>query len=357
MTEIIAPKRSNQWITGDGKPTPRLYRFAELIALALNTGGFDDTDDSDGDEGVSGLGTAAFRDVGTSVNNVVALDSIGLPAVDGSQLTGIDDVSEENPAEVVYVKGDANTDGSLRIIPDLSAETEFEFQLRSNGVWNDTGIVIAASTIYLGRELQVSGGGEYILTKDQSSDIRSLIPHVRFDEVTGTEETVVVPKVSAISTDVIIQPDESGEITSSTIQFTGAAADLVLANALILKTGATAATGTVTLKLHRDSFTEGLFYQRDYPASFFPANSDVTLTTDGLVELLAGQTFYITFECAGTMSLKADVTNTTPYFGGNFYFLTEDTLTPDEFGGALSLAMTDNDDVLTDDDEIVWEVA
>lgn len=40
---------------------------------------------------ISGLGTAATQDTGTSANNVVQLDSTAkLPAVDGSQLTGID---------------------------------------------------------------------------------------------------------------------------------------------------------------------------------------------------------------------------------------------------------------------------
>ena len=38
---------------------------------------------------VSGLGTAALLNSGTSSGNVVVLDSTGLPAVDGSQLTGI----------------------------------------------------------------------------------------------------------------------------------------------------------------------------------------------------------------------------------------------------------------------------
>ena len=38
---------------------------------------------------VSGLGTAALLDSGTSSGNVVVLDGVGLPAVDGSQLTGI----------------------------------------------------------------------------------------------------------------------------------------------------------------------------------------------------------------------------------------------------------------------------
>ena len=38
---------------------------------------------------VSGLGTAATQNVGTSSGNVVQLDSTGLPAVDGSQLTNV----------------------------------------------------------------------------------------------------------------------------------------------------------------------------------------------------------------------------------------------------------------------------
>ena len=266
------------------------------------------------------------------------------------------DVTTENEAGAIYITGDANTDNSIRLIPDIENQTELEVQRRLNGVWNDTGIVIAASTVYLGRELQISGGGEYMLTKDQSSDIRSLIPHVRFDTVDGTAEIVSVPRVSAISTDVIIQSDDSGEVSGSTIQFVGASTDLVLANALLLRTGTTAATGNVKLSLHRDSFTSGLFYQRTYPTASFPADSDVTLTTDGLVELLAGAVFYITFECDGTMSLKADVTNTTPYFGGNFYTLTEDTITPNEFGGALSTAVVASGDVVTSDGEIVWNV-
>lgn len=38
---------------------------------------------------ISGLGTAAVADTGTSNGNVVVLDSTGLPAIDGSQLTNL----------------------------------------------------------------------------------------------------------------------------------------------------------------------------------------------------------------------------------------------------------------------------
>ncbi len=262
-------------------------------------------------------------------------------------------VTSSNSAEYLYLKGDANTDGSLRMIPDTSFDTEFEMQLRTNGVWNDTGILIAASTVYLGRELQLSGAGEYILTRDDSEDIKSLVPHVRFDSVTGTADTVVVPSAAALASNIIIQPDFSGEVSGSTIQFTGVATSSSLANTLLLKTGA-AATGDVTIQLLRDSYTTGLFYQRNYAASSFPADSDISLSTDGLVELIANETFYINITCTGTLTLKADVTNTTPYFGGNFYILTEDTITPNELGGALSLAVVSDSNVVTSSGEITW---
>lgn len=261
------------------------------------------------------------------------------------------DVSTSNPNAIIYIKGDANTDGSIRIIPDTSFDEQAEFQLREGGVWNDTGILIAASTVYLGRELQLSAGGEYLLTKDFATDIRSLVPHVRFDAATGTDATVAVPVVGALVPDVIIQPDDTGEISGSTIQFSTLSAFLLLANALILKTGTLAgATDEVTVNLYRTGFGTDLFYKRTYAASEFPINSDIKLTTDGLVELFENQTFYVELTTPGTLTLKADVTDTTPYFGGDFYFLTENTITPDEDGGVVfDILATDQGDVIFDD--------
>ena len=96
-----------------------------------------------------------------------------------------------------------------------------------------------------------------------------------------------------------------------------------------------------TLNLYRDAIGTGLFYKRSYPASSFPADSDVTLSTDGLVEIFAGSTFYAEFVSDGNLSLKAESTNTIPYFGANFYSLTEEKITPDEQGGSLYMLTFD----------------
>jgi hypothetical protein len=75
-----------------GTPTTKKVTASNLMTLApvqsvagqTGTVTLSNTD-------ISGLGTAATQDTGTSANNVVQLDGTAkLPAVDGSQLTGID---------------------------------------------------------------------------------------------------------------------------------------------------------------------------------------------------------------------------------------------------------------------------
>jgi hypothetical protein len=73
-----------------GTPTTKKVTATNLMSLApvqsvagrTGTVTLSNTD-------VSGLGTAAVANTGTSNGNVVVLDATGLPVVDGSQLTGI----------------------------------------------------------------------------------------------------------------------------------------------------------------------------------------------------------------------------------------------------------------------------
>jgi len=124
------------------------------------------------------------------------------------------DVTKVNPREILYIKGDANTNGSLRLMPDVTDEN-FEFQLRQDDVWNDTGIQIAASTIHLGRDLQMSGAGEFIRTTEVINDTESLVPHVTYDD-DGTE-IAHTPILGPKFTRFIVQSDDASEITGTTL--------------------------------------------------------------------------------------------------------------------------------------------
>ena len=75
-----------------GTPTTKKVTAANLMTLApvQSVAGRDGAVTLSNTD-ISGLGTAATQDTGTSANNVVQLDGTAkLPAVDGSQLTGID---------------------------------------------------------------------------------------------------------------------------------------------------------------------------------------------------------------------------------------------------------------------------
>jgi hypothetical protein len=71
---------------------------------------------------VSGLGTAATKNVGTSNGNVVELDTTGLPAVDGSQLTNLPRPSSEIVAESTTTRTLSDSDNGKVIVCSNSSE-------------------------------------------------------------------------------------------------------------------------------------------------------------------------------------------------------------------------------------------
>ena len=95
LTEETSPAGADLLALVDdvsGTPTTKKVTAANLMTLApvQSVAGRDGAVTLSNTD-ISGLGTAATQDTGTSANNVVQLDGTAkLPAVDGSQLTGID---------------------------------------------------------------------------------------------------------------------------------------------------------------------------------------------------------------------------------------------------------------------------
>jgi len=81
-------------VDNSGTATTKKVSLANIVNLA-NVGNLraannlSDLADASSARGNLALGTAAVANTGTSNGNVVVLDGVGLPAVDGSQLTGI----------------------------------------------------------------------------------------------------------------------------------------------------------------------------------------------------------------------------------------------------------------------------
>lgn len=242
--------------------------------------------------------------------------AISRSVVRSAILGGGADVTERNSSDVIYIKDDESTDGAIRVIPDIRLGTEVEFQLRANGVWNDTGIVIAGSTIYLGRELKLSGAGEWLLTRDESENLKAAVPHMRLDrmdENNGTETYPTVPVLGVkniqevISTGSVDTSDTDHEI-SWTATFSG------LQDAFYVFIGATAPSADVTVEFWRDvrDVTGNLFFTRNYPASDFASSSVVRIEEGEIVEVNQGDTVIIILKSSVAFDMRENF--------GDFYY-------------------------------------
>lgn len=93
---------------------------------------------------VSGLGTASTQDVGTSNGNVVQLDSTGLPAVDGSQLTNVTGTDASKLA-IASNLSDLNNAGTARTNLGLG-----DAATKTVGTADTNVIAVSSGTVDLG---------------------------------------------------------------------------------------------------------------------------------------------------------------------------------------------------------------
>ena len=72
--------------------------------------------------------------------------------------SGVHDVSRSNPRDILYIRGNATTDGSIRLMFDVNdpppAEAHIELlkqdPISGEFVWNDTGLRFDSSSVSLG---------------------------------------------------------------------------------------------------------------------------------------------------------------------------------------------------------------
>lgn len=210
-----------------------------------------------------------------------------------------------NPGEIVYVNGNEVTDGSIRLIVDDTAEN-VEFQLREAGVWNVTGIQIAASSVFLGWSLKLSGAGEWIQTFESVSGDQALIPHVNYTDA-GTE-VVHSPVLGAKVIKNILQPDDSEEVSGKVLSLSVLGIDTTLLSKAYFRTGSIGGTAPVSIALRDGSASGQIFWQKQFPTSLFATpNIEITIELESLVETKAGETVFIEIASDEDISLKSNL--------------------------------------------------
>ncbi|MEE8113953.1 MAG: hypothetical protein V3T23_06325 [Nitrososphaerales archaeon] len=213
-----------------------------------------------------------------------------------------------NDEDFIYVKGNERTDGSLRLKPDLSVDN-IEFQMRTTGVWNDTGIQIAASSVHMGRDLLLSGAGEFLQTINLINQNPALIPHVPFSDLTGTlspSAPILSPKVVRTGFSRV----EADEITGTDLQEVLIVPFILITNKLYFKTGSIGATADITITIRRGEDTSGIvIWERAFPATLMSAaNTEFSFDLGILMGGTEGEFAHVQFQSENDISLATSAT-------------------------------------------------
>ncbi len=240
------------------------------------------------------------------------------------------DVTRRNPIEFLYIKGNESTDGSIRLRPDEINPDNALLELRTAGVWNTTGLVIAGDTLSLGREASISALGEFIVGFDAGVNKKALHSHIHFSDA-GTLETGYFANLQPIINNLPVQTDDSTDIIASLIEqsFTATATFIITLDNL--KVGSVVPIGNIILDVYRtiDAEPETLFYREAYPQALFdePSGTEITLILNPPQQISVGQAIRaeIYTDDGSDFSLLGDATDN-PWFTTSVQVLSEEPI-------------------------------
>lgn len=217
------------------------------------------------------------------------------------------DVSRSNSRDILYIKGNETTDGSIRLI-FIEGDDFARVQLRAEGVWNLTGFTFSPSTVELGPDMSLGAAAGFLETINPSAaddHVRALIPHVTFDE-TGTQELhspiLDVLKTTDIFTGLF------GQITGKTLSqlFTVAVGQLVVS--ITHQVGDTGASESVVYSVFSGTDNTGfLLSEQELPASDFIANTPVVIEYNSDIGFMGPGNIFIEMVSENDFSLETNM--------------------------------------------------
>ena len=191
--------------------------------------------------------------------------------------------------------------------------------LKSEGdvhVYGEVDLYDDMGLVKIGNHLAIkSDGGRY-----------HFIPHSEYEDGLSQGDTTIIDSTSYV-TRMVLQADNSGSWTGTTFEYTTQPVAHILAGIVYNQTDSTAATAPVRVCIWKGTDDTGVLeFDQVYPASLFPANSEIQRTEEGGVEYDEGEDYFIRYESAANFSLKLDVTNTYPWLASDVSILREDNL-------------------------------
>lgn len=264
------------------------------------------------------------------------------------------DVTRRNKLDTIYVKGDADTDGSIRIV-FVAGDANAKFELRTGdaGTPGDAGfdldgLTLASSSLRLGLDMIISAVAGYIETTNPTEIVghgKALIPHITFDESGAGEPHI--PVAGALEF-IPLFVNKTGENFSTlhgqVYEFVPAA----ILDFFTFETGSTAPTKFVQIKIFIGTDNTGFkISDIKIAASQFAANSPINIDYKEDLGFETAQAIFVQLESSVAFSMDIDA-------GGNLISsVTAHELRELEFLALNMIMKNDAGQVITNDGNFV----
>jgi len=221
--------------------------------------------------------------------------------------TGGPDVTRRNKRDTLFVRGNENTDGSIRFFKRSGAnDNEFvRVEKRDNGSFNLTGLKFSGGSIHIGESLSLSASGSFIRTKNLAEvnpEIFALVPEIPFDPE-GTD-FLITPFLDKMILDPVLPGPTFTQTTSTLISQICPASTGRVVETILHEAGSLSANNPVDYKIFVGTDNTGpLIFEVTLPPSAFAANQPVVVFLNSSVVFEEGANIFIEMSSITSFSL------------------------------------------------------
>lgn len=181
-----------------------------------------------------------------------------------------------------------------------------------DGIWEPASFATGPESLWIGRAVGIAAGGHHILTEDHTGQYH-FHTHSDFDGDLSLSDSKTL-YAYYFSEGYIAQDDDSNEWIGTAFNWQSTATIYGLMQKGYWRTGSVAATEPVRIQVWEGTGMGGfLIFDQTYPASTFPANSEVGTHEAGFIELEVGMTYFTQISSTATFSLKTNAAETEPW--------------------------------------------
>jgi len=207
-----------------------------------------------------------------------------------------------------YIIGDEETNGSVRFITRFTGnKIRAKVETRNDDVWNAGRMETGPNTMFLGQNVSIGALGASLEIRSVDESIRSIPLDIPIED-SGTSVPRVLRAFQRLDreigqTDFSVDTTDTQFLQPTTTSFQG------FIFAIYLKVGAVAATSEVMLQVTTGLTPGGdLIYEQFYPASDFPANTEVKLVDNLDLGTFVGEELLLTISSDTAFGLLGNST-------------------------------------------------